>query len=374
MEGRVPRRNPAAFPVDDRRVYDAYIAGRQSAAIAAGVRAGLFDLFDAEGALGVEEVAHRMGWSVRGARSLLVALGAIGLVEPDGAEEIRGGPDERSAAGAVANTDVGKDRATARRFRLAPDAAAYLVRGKAGSLAGLVDLEVDGFLSPRALLDALAADRATVYGGEDPWEAHARDPEKARAFTAAMHAISERPAAGLAEIVELSGVTRLLDVGAGSGALSLALAARHPGLECTLYDLPAVGPIAAEYVREAGLGDRVTCAAGDMFRDEWPTGHDAVLLSQILHDWSFVTGATLSRKAFDALPQGGRVFVHEKLVDDDGRGPLANALVHLDMLVWTEGQQYTPRELEALLRGAGFTDVRRCATAGYWSLVEARKP
>jgi len=341
-----PRRNPAAFPLDDRRVYDAYIAGRASAALAAAVRAGLFELLDAEGPLDSAHIARRMGWSPRGARALASALAAQGLLERQ--------PDERVA--------------------LAPDAAAYLVRGRRGSLAGLIDLEVEGFLSPRALLDALAADRASVYGGEDPWEAHARDPEKARAFTAAMHAISERPAAGFAEVLDVRGLQRVLDVGGGSGALSIALVARHPGLRCTVFDLPAVCPLAAEYAAGAGVAAQIELSAGDMFRDPWPSGHDAVLLSQILHDWDFEAGRGLLARAFDCLPNGGRVFIHEKLVDDDQAAPLANVLVHLDMLVWTEGQQYSFGELSAALTVAGFTAVSRRPTAGYWSLVEAVKP
>ncbi|MBZ0268987.1 methyltransferase, partial [bacterium] len=69
------------------------------------------------------------------------------------------------------------------------------------------------------------------------------------------------------------------------------------------------------------------------------------------------------------------VLIHEKLVDDDGRGPRANALVNLDMLLWTEGQQFTFADLRELLTRAGFPvpGVKRTATAGYWSAVTARK-
>jgi len=345
QDGPAPRRNPAAFPLDDRRVYDAYIAGRQSASIAAAVRAGLFDTLDAEGPLTADELAQRLGWSARGARSMLVALFAQGLVHRDSAE----------------------------RYCLAPDAEAYLVRGRPGSLAGLVDLEVDGFLSPSALLSALAADRATVYGDADPWEAHTADPAKARAFTAAMHAISERPAAGLAEVAPLKGNERVLDVGGGSGALSIALARRHAGLLCIVFDMPVVCPLALEYADAAGVASQVAAFGGDMFEGPWPAGHDTVLLSQILHDWSFETGRGLVERAYEALPPGGLLLVHEKLVDDDERGPLANALVHLDMLVWTEGQQYTFAELSLLLTKAGFEGVERRPTAGYWTLVSARR-
>jgi SAM-dependent methyltransferase len=341
---RQGRFNPERFPIDDQRVYDAYIAGRKSAAIAAAVRAGLFDLL-AGGAASFEQIQTEMGWSRRGTRSMLDALTAMGFV--------------------VIAADG---------FSASADAAAYLTRSAEGSLWGLVDMEVDSFLSPAALLEALAKDKATVYGGEDPWAAHGTDPEKARAFTAAMHSVSERPAAGVAERLDLSASRRLLDVGGGSGALSIALARANPELECVIWDIPAVCPIADEYVRAAGCEGRVTSQAGDMFADDYPAGFDTILLSQILHDWSFETGAELVAKAFAALPSGGRLVIHEKLVEDDDSGPLANQLVHLDMLVWTEGQQYRVNELTELLERSGFAGVERLRTAGYWSVVHGLKP
>ena len=341
---RQERINPGRFPIDDQRLYDAYIAGRKSAAIAAAVRAGLFDLL-AGGALPFDRIQSEMGWSRRGTRSMLDALTAMGFV--------------------VIAADG---------FSASADAVAYLTRGAEGSLWGLVDMEVDSILSPAALLEALAKDKAPVYGGEDPWEAHGADPEKARAFTAAMHSVSERPAAGVAERLDLSTSRRLLDVGGGSGALSIALARANPELECVIWDIPAVCPIADEYVRAAGCEGRVRSEAGDMFAEDYPAGFDTILLSQILHDWSFETGAGLVAKAFAALPPGGRLVIHEKLVEDGDSGPLANQLVHLDMLVWTEGQQYRVSELTELLERSGFAGVERLRTAGYWSVVHGAKP
>ena len=341
---RQERFNPERFPIDDQRVYDAYIAGRQSAAIAAAVRVGLFDLL-ADGALPLDRIQSEMGWSHRGTRSMLDALTAMGFVE-----------------------------LAADGFSASADAAAYLTRGADGSLWGLVDMEVDSFLSPAALLEALAKDKATVYGGEDPWAAHGADPERARAFTVAMHSVSERPAAGVAERLDLSASRRLLDVGGGSGALSIALARANPELQCVIWDIPAVCPIADEYVRAAGCEGRVWSEAGDMVAEDYPAGFAQVLLSPLRHDWSFETGAELVAKAFAALPSGGRIVIHEKLVEDGDSGPLANRLVHLDMLVWTEGQQYRVSELTELLERSGFAGVERLRTAGYWSVVHGAKP
>jgi hypothetical protein len=338
-----PRRHPAAFPLDDRRVYDAYVAGRQGAALAAGVRVGLFDRLDRASA-SAQDLAEDLGLSLRPVTQLLRTLFAMGFVTR-----------------------------TEETWALAPDAAAYLVRDRPGSLWGLIDMEVDHFLSPAALVESLRSDDASIYGGEDPWDAHEADADKARAFTAAMHSVSERPAAGLAEVAPLASSRRLLDVGGGSGALSIALARAFPDLHCTVGDLPVVCDLAREYAERADLSGRIDAQPVDMFQG-LPTGHDAVLLSQILHDWSPTTGQQLLAHAFAALPAGGRILIHEKLVDAQERGPLANVLVHLDMLVWTQGQQFTLRDLHDMLAGAGFVSIEGVRTAGYWTLVHALKP
>jgi SAM-dependent methyltransferase len=329
---------------DDRRIYDAYIAGRQSAALAAAVRVGLFDAL--EGAPRTpEELATMLDLRVRPMRLLCRVLRAMGLIR-----------DEQG------------------KLSLPEDVSEFLVRGKPEWLGGLIDLEVESYLSPSHVLEALRHDRATIYGREDPWEVHARDPEAARRFTEAMHSISVRPARALARTVDLSSVRRLLDVGGGSGVAATELARAWPDLECAIWELPTVCAIARPFVERSGLSDRVALLAGDFFEDPFPEGFDAVLLSQILHDWSHETGRRLLERSFEGLAPSGVVLVHEKLVSVDGAGPLANALVDLDMLVWTEGQQYDLTTLRSALEGAGFRDIEARPTSGYWTVVSARRP
>jgi acetylserotonin N-methyltransferase len=83
----------------------------------------------------------------------------------------------------------------------------------------------------------------------------------------------------------------------------------------------------------------------------------------------------LARKSFEALPAGGRILLHEMLMDDDGCGPLAPAAFSMMMLLGTKGRQYSLPELREFLAAAGFTDVESWRTGGgYYSLVMARKP
>jgi len=82
------RRSPDAFPLDDRSVYDAYVAGRLSAALAAGVRSGLFDRLDA-GPLDLDGIARELGLAPRGVRALVAALSAYGLLVESSAADMR---------------------------------------------------------------------------------------------------------------------------------------------------------------------------------------------------------------------------------------------------------------------------------------------
>lgn len=332
----------ASVPPSDQRIYDAYIAGRQSAALAAAVRIGLFDLLDGA-PLEAVEIARRLDLAERPVGLLAGVLRAMGLLALEGGA-----------------------------YALSADAKAFLVRGRPEWIGGLIDLEIESSLTPERVLAALRADAPSVYGGEDPWRVHARDPARARAFTAAMHSIVARPAEALAGIPELEGARRVLDVGGGSGAISIALARVRPTLRCTVLDLPEVCTLAREEIERAALDDRVTTQPGDMLREAFPPGHDVVVFSQILHDWPPQVGASLLAKAFDALPGGGRLVIHEKLVGQGG--PLANALVDLDMLVWTEGQQWSAEGLQSLLQAAGFEEGHARTTIGYWSVVVALKP
>jgi hypothetical protein len=139
-------------------------------------------------------------------------------------------------------------------------------------------------------------------------------------------------------------------------------------------DLPAMCAIIPEYANPAGVADRVATATVDMFRKPWPRGHDAVLFSNIFHDWNLATCASLAGKAYDALPSGGRIYLHEMLLDDSGAGPASAACFSVVMLFGTEGRQYSGLELRTLLRGAGFGEPQITPTSPYYSLVCAQKP
>jgi len=112
-------------------------------------------------------------------------------------------------------------------------------------------------------------------------------------------------------------VTRLMDVGGGTGAFLAAAGARHPSLDLVLFDLPAVvGPARARFAA-AGMAGRITILPGSFRDDPIPPGADAISLVRVLYDHADEAVAALLAAVHAALPKGGRLIISEPMSGGD---------------------------------------------------------
>ena len=325
--------------VDDAVIHDLRWRRYALPAAALARELGLFeDLRDRTQS--IDEVAASLGVDPRAAEVLLVVNAANGLLDVH---------DDGYRTSAIARTYLCSD-SPYQGGRLLPPDDALLVRLR------------DAVLRPGARRVGVAVDIAS-----HPLEGQ-------RSFVSQMHAMSLPASGAFARSSLLRGVERLLDVGAGSGSLSIAFALEHPQSHCLMFDIEPVTAIAATYVTEAGVANRVHHRSGDMFSDEWPSGFDGVLFGNVFHDWPPDQCRELAGRAFLALEPGGHVFLHEMLLTDRKDGPLTIACLSAAMLVHEHGKQYSFRELAELLTTCGFTDVVVEPTFGYYSVVRARRP
>lgn len=267
------------------------------------------------------------------------------------------------------------------RFYLTDTSRTYLLPTSPYYWGGMFALLRDLPMSCSTLRQAMEKDgQPTSSPGKDEqaiteeWKTGDVDPEQARQFTAAMQSHSFPAAMGVTRWGDFDGVSRILDVGGGSGCFCIALATAYPEMRFTLMELPSVCEVAKEYIAEYGMEDRIETRAVDMFDGVWPTGHDAAFLSNVFHDWDPPRCEYLARKCFESLPPGGRIYVHEMLLNDTKDGPTAAMDFSMNMILFSEGKQLTADELEQLLTKAGFVGVTIGHTFGYYSLVSARKP
>jgi hypothetical protein len=229
--------------------------------------------------------------------------------------------------------------------------------------------------SHEAVVTALKGQDKLEDAPVNVWESGGEMPESfARMVASYMHSHSLAAAVGLARAPVFQSIRRLLDVGGGSGCYSIAIAQANPNIWCSVMDLPAMCQAANTYMAAAAAQGRLDTVALDMFRERWPVNYDGMLFSNIFHDWDLGTCRTLAQHAFEALPSGGRIVLHEALLDDSRDGPLTAAAFSVLMLLSTRGQQFTLRELAQILEFVGFTSVEEFATHSLFSAVSAVKP
>jgi len=264
---------------------------------------------------------------------------------------------------------VGVLEKSGERFRNAAATRRFLVRDAPEYMGGLMHWV--------HLWESWSTLTAAVRRGAAVTEPSVNDrgEEWLRSFIAAMHWRACQHGPGVVGALDLTGVSRVLDVGGGSGAYAMAFVRAKQALSATVFDLPNVLPLTAQYVRRAGLQDRVALVAGDYETDDLGRGFDLVFLSAIIHSNSPQGNRALLRKGVAALTPAGRLVVQDFVVDEDRVGPPFGVLFALNMLVGTRaGDTYTESEVRRWMEEAGLEGVARLDTAFGTSLFVGRLP
>jgi predicted O-methyltransferase YrrM len=202
-----------------------------------------------------------------------------------------------------------------------------------------------------------------------------RGDEWLEPFIAAMHSRGRSQAPMDVNLLDLHDVTRVLDLGGGSGVFAMAFARVKQDLHATVFDLPEVVGLTRQYVADAGLSDRIDTLAGDYRTDDIGDGYDLVFLSAIVHSNSDGRNAELIRKCADALNPGGQVVVQDFVMDEDRVHPAHGAMFALNMLVATpEGDTFTEAEICGWMEAAGLVNITRQDTQTGTAQVIGYKP
>ena len=328
-------------------VLDLIEAFRHSKTMFTAVSLGVFDRLH-EGPASAAALAGAMNLESGALERLLDGCAALGLV--------------RKAEGVYANEPV---------------AEAYLCTASPHSMQGYIRY------SDEALYPMWGHLGDAIREGSNRWEQtfgpqgglfnhFFRTDAAMRDFLLGMHGFGTQTSPKVAAAFDLSRFRTLADLGGATGHLAIAACERYPELRAIVFDLPRVCELAREQAAASPVRDRITVVAGDFFEDELPAA-DLYYAGRILHDWGEDRIGGLLRRMFERLPAGGAVLLGEKLLNDDGVGPLAANMQSINMLVCTEGRERTLGGYRRLLEAAGFRDVEGRRTGAALDAIFAVK-
>lgn len=211
-----------------------------------------------------------------------------------------------------------------------------------------------------------------LYGKEFFTYLHEDARDSAEVFNRAMTTSSEQSAREVAELLDLSGVSSVADIGGGQGLVLASLLERHPALEGVLLDLPKVVEHADPRLRSGGaLAERARIMPGDC-RADIPVRADMYIIKNILEWDDDSTRRALGNIMAVAKP-GARVVVIENLVDDTPSMKFTTAM-DLLLLLNVGGAKHTTESMVQRLTAAGLEIGRIRPVNAYLHAFECTVP
>jgi O-methyltransferase/methyltransferase family protein len=296
-------------------------------AMLAGVHLEIFTHL-AEGPLTAAELADKLGVAEDRLARLLYALAATGLLE------VQHG-----------------------RFTNAPEADAFLVKGRPGYLGGNHEMLNIIWHADLRTAESIRSGRPAALHDF----AKVSDEEMA-AMMRGGQSNSAADGRYLAHRFDFAQCRSVVDVGGGSGGLVAALCEAHPRLRGTLFDLPRTCALAAPMLRKCPGGDRVTIEAGDILVAPPKEMHDAATMRSVVQVFGPADAARAIAHTAAAVRPGGAVYVvvGVGLLDDDRAGPPSPLFRNVTLMnTYPAGAAYTVGEYVAWLAAAGCGEVQR---------------
>ncbi len=340
----------AAHEVNPQRLMGMAFGYAPALMLEAAVRHRVFDALDA-GPKTLAELAAATGASNRGLRALLNALVGLELLSK---QHDTGGDDDR--------------------YALTPESAAFLVSGKPAFLGGMM-LHTSGQLLPKWL------ELSEIVRTGRPARAVNEEGEGSKffeQFVEALFPVGYPGAQALAQslgVASATGPVEVLDLAAGSGVWSIALAQASAHVRVTAIDWPGVLTVTRRVAERCGVAERCRFLPGDVASADFGSGYAVATLGQILHSEGTERSRALLAKTFHALAPGGTIAIAEWLVNEERTGPPHALIFAVNMLVNTEhGDTFSFGEIKAWLEAAGFQNARTLEAPGPSPLILATKP
>jgi SAM-dependent methyltransferase len=239
-------------------------------------------------------------------------------------------------------------------YRNSPEAQKFLVHSSPGYMGHII-------LHHHHLLDGWAQLDQVIQTGEPLRKRSFGQDAERQSFLMGMFNLAMQVAPRLAEQIDLSGKTHLLDLGGGPGTYAIHFCKANPQLKAVIFDRATTEPFARGTVAQFELSDRIDFEAGDFSTDPISGGpYDVAWLSQILHSNTLEECYKLIKNCAAVMKKGGMILIHDFILNNSKDGPEFPALFSLNMLLANNGgRSYSQEEIVDMLRAAGVEQIKR---------------
>ncbi|MFW9914855.1 MAG: methyltransferase [Candidatus Thorarchaeota archaeon] len=202
------------------------------------------------------------------------------------------------------------------------------------------------------------------------------EAQRAEIFTRSLYDFHQGSAEKLAKTLDMTDVQRLMDLGGGSGVMSLALLKQYPQLTAVVVDIENVCIVGREIAAETPMADRITYHVADFLQETLPGGFDMILQCD-----AGVYTEEMFGKLRDSLNEGGRLVIVTNLDGFSAWLAHTNELPSLQRLLTVflgslerskKATPVTTADVKERLAKAGFQDITEQILDNGMVVIQAR--
>ncbi|MBF0491486.1 MAG: class I SAM-dependent methyltransferase [Deltaproteobacteria bacterium] len=330
------------FEVQPKQIFEVYSGFAGTQALLAAIELNLFQ-FIANQLNTVERMAPALNISARSLRILLDALVALKILNK--AKNV---------------------------YQLSSESKQYLVKGGALYIGDVLLRYAFNFENWHPLLEALRKGPSLNMKSCEERMRGIQDSSRDIFSTSYASAVFISKKLGVGKSLKN---LKVLDIGAGSAAWSLAFVLADAQSQVDALDFEGILPLTREFVQKFRVEKQYNYLAGDVLEYSLKKEHyDVILIGHLCHHLGEQDSKKLFKKCHEALRPKGRVLIAEYVANDLRTGDKIALLFGLKMILQsTQGDVFTVKEFKKWLAGCKFRKTSALSAVYPTTVISAQK-
>jgi len=178
----------------------------------------------------------------------------------------------------------------------------------------------------------------------------------------------------ISDLIKLDGVKSFMKMGATGFRYPLLIAKNYPDMSVFILDNEKMLEILQKVLVDVELPQNLKYLPTDYADQYQKNRFDIIYMDSLIDNNSILDNINSLQMIYNLVSNGGRLIIHQQLINDSRTEPTIAALQSVNLLLNTKsGSAYTQSDLWVILREAGFDNIQFHKTVIKTDLVEAFK-
>ena len=176
------------------------------------------------------------------------------------------------------------------------------------------------------------------------------------------------------DLIKMDGIKKFVKIGATGFRYPLYIAENHPDVDVYILDNKKLLEVLQKILQDVGFPKNLKYLPTNYENEYLDEQFDMVYMDSLIDQNSILDNINSLQIVYKLISNGGRLLIHQQLIDDSRTKPTIAALQSINLLLNTKsGAAYTKSDIWVILREAGFENIQFYNTNVETNIIEAYK-